>query len=545
MTIENVDETTSKLIIATTALEDTGEYSCEFDTDNEKLEFINTPTYHEFLEGSTAVIPCQATGLPEVDIKWQKSNDGRGLAITTATSGFVCDRITVLEDRSLRIANTRQGDQGTYTCEASIKGRPISERKAISIVINAHAVCVPSPPSSDETRYVFNSDRSMLTIPSVVRGDFGEYTCIATNKIGEDSGSIILDGTEHPTVSVSESVMVVSPGMNISVTCEGSGHPAPKVKWVRKDTRAEMVLGSTLEFKKVQPSDGGLYTCVGSNSAGTDTEDFLLQTLPGTPSQFRVIPGPASASIILEANLVDGGSPITQYILEWKQEDEENWSQATFQLNDSLVVTPLRPYTKYSIRFATENSLGLGGFSTPQTVRTLAKGEPDSPVLMTKLSTVEKDSFTIPLGKPEKGGSPILHYVIRFKSDVDGEDWKQMQVPSNATGIELSGLHYNSSYQMEVTAVNLNGSSSPTPFRFSVPEAQPSKTGMSKAGVIGIVLFIFLLLLLVVDATCCYTNRCGLLMFLANGVQSEVTCDKAPLTKFEKAPPTSDPATEA
>ena len=38
---------------------------------------------------------------------------------------------------------------------------------------------------------------------------------------------------------------------------------------------------------------------------------------------------------------------------------------------------------------------------------------------------------------------------------------------------------------------------------------------MGKGGIVGIVLFIFLMLLLAVDATCCYTNRCGLLMFLA------------------------------
>lgn len=42
--------------------------------------------------------------------------------------------------------------------------------------------------------------------------------------------------------------------------------------------------------------------------------------------------------------------------------------------------------------------------------------------------------------------------------------------------------------------------------------AQPS---LGKGGVVAIVLVIFLFLLMGVDALCCYTNRCGILNFLA------------------------------
>jgi len=38
---------------------------------------------------------------------------------------------------------------------------------------------------------------------------------------------------------------------------------------------------------------------------------------------------------------------------------------------------------------------------------------------------------------------------------------------------------------------------------------------LGKGGVVGIVMFIFLLLMISVDAFCCYTNHCGLLNFLA------------------------------
>ncbi len=36
------------------------------------------------------------------------------------------------------------------------------------------------------------------------------------------------------------------------------------------------VKGSELIFENVMPSDGGLYSCIASNTAGTTTEDLQL-----------------------------------------------------------------------------------------------------------------------------------------------------------------------------------------------------------------------------------------------------------------------------
>ncbi|XP_045082186.1 neural cell adhesion molecule 1-like [Coregonus clupeaformis] len=202
--------------------------------------------------------------------------------------------------------------------------------------------------------------------------------------------------------------------------------------------------------------------------------------------------------------------------------------------------------------------------------------------------------FSIPLTQLDNGGSPIIHYIVRYRVNKVDEDWRQKDLPSNSTVINLHDLQYNSDYHMEVLAVNPNGSSSPAKLNFNIPQpvAKMNQGGMGKGAVAGIVMLIFLVLLIAVDTTCCYTNRCGMLMFLAvklfgqkvpgmktveegdgisngdlklnglgiprdsipklqtqnvakNGLQAEVTCDKAPLTKFEKTSPNGDPATEA
>ncbi|XP_064161370.1 neural cell adhesion molecule 1 isoform X3 [Anguilla rostrata] len=600
--VENVDETSSKLIIEKARIEDSGLYSCnvEFDSGDGKAtyqlfvyqrpKFVATPTYHEFLEGQDAVLPCAAEGLPAVDVKWRRASEGRGLDIAAAASAVLCERISMLPDNSLKIAKIERKHHGTYTCEASIRNRPISEQLPISVVVNApptaeihekkkNVLAGPrtnvsisclvngfptpniswtSPPLSDATRYRFNSDRSELIIPSVVRSDFGEYTCVAENKIGETRASFTLDVTVHPAVSLSKASLEVEPGRTASMTCEASGHPPPRVHWVRKGTNVELTpssarakaKGPTLEFEAVQPADGGLYTCVGLSDVGNDTVDFSLETWPGAPSQIGVSPGPASARLSLDAPPVNGGTPITQYVLEWRKENEGNRSRRVVQSAEPLVLPALEPYTSYLVRLAATNRLGQGGFSSERAVRTLAKREPDRPLLMDSEAQVEKNSVSVPIMQQDNGSEPVIHYVVRYWPDMEDEAWKEIELPANATAINLAGLQYNTSYHLEVRAINPMGSSRSAHFSVWVPQASAvPKTAMGKGAVIAIVILIFLLLLVAVDATCCYVNRCGLLMYLAVKLLGE----KAPGLKsveegdgdnIVKASPASDPATE-
>ncbi|XP_055760164.1 neural cell adhesion molecule 1-like isoform X2 [Salvelinus fontinalis] len=639
--VEKVDETSSKLFIRDAKLEDAGLYTClcEFDTGDrdhtfqtvfvyERPSFGETLAYHEFLEGQDVVITCMVTGKPEVEVNWERDHE------KLQSEG----RITRLKDNSLQINNINRKDHGTYTCEAKIKDRPIFEKLDISISVNVPPTAkiheevkkvtagpetnvslsclvegVPQPniiwtvpDSSDESRYKYNSDKSELIISSVVRSDYGEYICTAKNKISESSAMIMLDVSEHPVAVLSQKKMELEPGQTLSVSCNVSGQPMPALQWVRKTNNDHLLTvdagggrvriedGYVLVVDNVTPSDGGLYSCIAISPAGNASTDFSLQTWPGKASQVSGTPGPTSVHFTLGASLVDGGSPITHFTLQWKTGRENNWQERVIQSTDPLVITDLNPYTTYSVRFAPQNHLGQGGFSEELTVRTQGIREPDSPVLVASVGKVEGNMFSIPLTQLDNGGAPIIHYTVRYRVNKVDEDWREKDLPSNSTVINLHDLQYKSDYHMEVRAVNPYGSSSPVKLNFSVPQpvAKMNKGGMGKGAVAGIVIAIFLALLIAVDATCCYTNHCGMLMFLAvklfgqkvpgmktveegdstsngdlklnglgiprdtipklqtqngekNGLQAEVTCDKAPLTKFEKTSPNGDPATEA
>ncbi|XP_063055524.1 neural cell adhesion molecule 1 isoform X2 [Engraulis encrasicolus] len=637
--VEKIDETSSKLTIKNAKLSDSGTYmcKCEYDASGEEkkisvelfvyepITFGQTATYHEFLQGSKALIPCLATGKPAVEVQWLQSNTR---LVTDGKS-----RITMRPDHSLQIENVQRDDRATYTCKAWIQGRPVHSEIEISVVINVppsveikdkmksvksgadastSISCatsgVPQPNISwvmpiglDPERHKFNSDKSELTITPVKPEDNGEYICTAKNKIGEATATAFLDVSEHPVVILSETEVRVKPTEMVSVSCNITGKPTPTLNWIKKGSDGITGLrssgrirveGSDLIIENVAPSDGGLYSCIANSSSGIQEEDFSLQTYPGKPTQVSVKEGAAAATFSLGLPVVDGGSPITGYILQWRQSAQQEWNQTVIQATDPMVATPLLPYTKYSLRLAAQNAVGAGEFSDANDVRTLgARGEPDKPFLTDDGIVFEDNIARIPFKQLDTGGSPISSYMVRYKSSKDDE-WREKDLLRNATEIYLHDLKYSSDYHLEIIAQNPKGPSMPATLNFTVPQpSAATKAGLGKGGVVGIVMFIFLILLIAVDATCCYTNRCGMLMFLAvklfgqkvpgakgmeegdtngidmkvngvesprgsipkeqapngqsKGAQSEVTCDKAPLTKFEKEPANGDPTTEA
>ncbi|XP_029958605.1 neural cell adhesion molecule 1 [Salarias fasciatus] len=625
--VHKVDEGSSKIIIKKATMQDAGRYTCLCEFDNghqdevqtllyvhEGPTFGTTTTYHEFLEGTEGVVPCLVMGQPAVDVRWIRNEK----EISSAAG----KHMRQMPDNTLLIENVKREDAGTYYCHAQIKGRQISKELTVSVVVNApptvhlreevkkviagpetnvSLLCLVDghpkpninwtvPVTFDPSHHQFNSDRSQLTIQSVARADYGEYVCTATNKIAESSATIMLHVFEAPEVFVSTEQQHVSLGGRVSVSCNVSGHPQPQLHWLNKQNGRTLTSSSdrvrvrdgVMSIDDLMPSDGGLYSCMAVSTTGNASRDVAIFTQPDSPHYVTASPGLASVLFSLKMPPINGGTPITSYVMQWRENPTEQWKEITVPASDLLAITNLRPYTMYTVRLAALNAVGLGPFSDDHSVRTMGmRGEPDSPVLSSDKMKVESNSFSVPFKQTDNGGTPVQHFSIRYRQDKEGAEWKERQLPSDTDSILLEDLAFGSNYQLEVTAVNANGSSFPASFNFTIAEQSVSSRSMTKGSVVGIVMVIFLVVLLVVDATCCYTNRCGLLMSIAvklfgrkvpgiknieegegnnkgelnlkgvstmrDGMQgslakeagriTEVTCDKAPLTKHEKTQP--------
>ncbi|XP_073341003.1 neural cell adhesion molecule 1-like [Pagrus major] len=620
--VSKINETSSKIIIKKATMQDAGRYTClcEFNTgydDETEMQlhvyegpsFGQTTTYHEFLEGTDGVVPCLVTGQPAVDVQWLRdkqaipSNEG--------------SHLHQMSDNTLLIKNVKRGDAGTYVCQAQIRGRPITQSLSVSVVVNApptvrlreeqkkvlagpetnvtllclvDGVPKPSinwtmPNSIDPSRHHFNSDRSQLTIRSVARADYGEYVCTATNKIAESSATIMLHVFEAPEVFVSAEQQSVSVGERVSVSCNVSGHPQPELHWLNKHNghtvessgRVRVVDGA-LVIEEVMPSDGGLYSCMAVSTSGNASRDVAIHTQPGPPHYLSVSPGPSSVLFSLKTLPISGGTPITHFVLQWRQSAAEQWKEAMVPASDTLAITTLRQCTLYTVRLAAMNAVGVGQFSDTNNVSTLAIRDEIK---------AEHNSFSIPVKQSDDGGSPLQHFTVRCRLDKEGAEWKEIQLSPTTDFISLKELCFESGStgdQLEVRAVSDNVSSLATTFNFTIGDQPVSSRSMTIGTMIVVVMVIFLVMFLVIDVTCCYRYHCGLLMFIAvkffgykvqglklldegerttnaqvkliristlrsstAGVQTkeggqltEVTCDKASLTKHEKIQPDRD-----
>ncbi|MBN3302329.1 HMCN1 protein, partial [Amia calva] len=121
-----------------------------------------------------------------------------------------------------------------------------------------------------------------LVIHRVSTDDAGVYRCIAANEGGATASSIFLVVQEPPKVSVDPRNQTFSTGQEVRIRCTARGHPPPQVVWTHNDifimgsSRQRLTPDGTLIIRHMVQRDGGVYSCLASNLAGTDRQTSIL-----------------------------------------------------------------------------------------------------------------------------------------------------------------------------------------------------------------------------------------------------------------------------
>ena len=110
-----------------------------------------------------------------------------------------------------------------------------------------------------------------LSIIYAQRKDSGLYKCKARNHLGEDSAVTQLNVVEVPRFTVRPpSQLDVEKMQNVTVRCQATGDPQPKVTWTKETGelpvgRSEVGVDGTLKIWNPVEEDSGIYTCVASS----------------------------------------------------------------------------------------------------------------------------------------------------------------------------------------------------------------------------------------------------------------------------------------
>uniref|UniRef100_A0A8C9DLV3 Hemicentin-1 n=1 Tax=Prolemur simus TaxID=1328070 RepID=A0A8C9DLV3_PROSS len=316
------------LFIKNAVPKDAGVYGClasnsaGTDKQTSTLRYIEAPklivVQSELLValGETTVMECKTSGVPPPQVKWFKGD------LELRSSAFLTiDPLLGL----LKIQETQDLDAGDYTCVAiNDAGRAtgkitldvgsppvfIQEPADISMEIGSNVTlpCYVQGYPEPKIKWrrldnmpIFSRPFSVSSISQLRTGalfilnlwasDKGTYICEAENQFGkiQSETTITVTGLVAPLIGISPSVANVIEGQPLTLPCTLlAGNPIPERRWIKNSAMlvqnpyVTVRSDGSLHIERVQLQDGGEYTCVASNVAGTNnkTTSVVVHVLP-------------------------------------------------------------------------------------------------------------------------------------------------------------------------------------------------------------------------------------------------------------------------
>nr|XP_020470480.1 neural cell adhesion molecule 1 isoform X2 [Monopterus albus] len=526
--------------------------------------------------GQPALLTCAVDGYPEPMVTWTRNEvvleagqkysfneDGSEMTIMDVTKldegeytciaknkageseqelslrVFVKPKITYIVNQT----TSEMDEQVTLTCEASGDPTPTiswSYGERVFTEGEQASWTRPEQHKSLDGNVVVRSDArvSSLTLKYVKYTDAGQYLCTARSAIGDDDHPVYLEVQYAPKIQ-GEVVVYTWEGNTANISCEVKANPSDvSIVWLRDElqlpnsntTNIKIFRTPLISYLQITPeseNDFGSYNCTASNEMGTESKEFLLiqAVVPSAPSIIEVSPFSTTAQIQFEEPESTGGVPVLKYRAQWKVQGRGSWAQKVYEAQDGSIgevtIKGLKPETRYEVKLSAINGKGEGESSPAEFFKTEPVRNPNPPKLEGALQP-KGDSVKISWIKQDDGGSPILHYLVRYKP-IQASEWKpEIRLPSGSEHVVLSRLEWDTEYNVHVVAENQKGKSQPATISFRTstePEAIPGldEEAALSMGIMlwaGILVVVFVLLLLAVDVTCYFVNKCGLIMCL-------------------------------
>uniref|UniRef100_A0A8C7J241 Neural cell adhesion molecule 1 n=1 Tax=Oncorhynchus kisutch TaxID=8019 RepID=A0A8C7J241_ONCKI len=509
----------------------------------------------------SVMLACDADGFPEPTVTW-----ARNIIVLESD-----DKYSLNDDGSeLIIKDVKKVDEGDYTCIARNKAGEKEEEVSLNVFVQPRITYLDNQTASELEEQItltceasgdptptitwsfvpnlsnaeWNLDGnvmvrsharvSSLTLKYVQFTDAGQYLCTARNSIGQDQQTMYLEVRYAPKIQGPVTVYTWERNA-ANISCEVLAHPGASVVWFRdgqqlpsaNTTNVKIYNTPAISYLEVTPdsqNDFGSYNCTATNLIGTESKEFLLiqADVPSAPAIERVEPFSSTAVVEFEEPDASGGVAILKYRAEWRMKGQD-WTSREYDAEDGDMITivGLKPETFYEVKMSAINGKGEGESCTPLNFKTEPVREPSPPKLEGKLQTMG-NALKVNWIKQDDGGSPIKHYLIRYRAK-HVSDWKpEIRLPRGSEYVVLSSLDWNTEYEVYVVAENQQGKSQPGTISFrtaaeptAIPDTTTSGSGLGTGAIVGILIVVFVLLLVGVDVTCYFLNKCGFLMCIA------------------------------
>ena len=198
------------------------------------------------------------------------------------------------------------------------------------------------------------------------------------------------------------------------------------------------------------------------NATGTGpavTESLLLAENPGVPREMTIEPGNQKLTVTWQPPADDGGSPVTGYLVQWKDTGEEfsDTERRATVTEPRHQIPSLDNGSTYTVQVRAVNLTGTGPPASETGVPVTVPGLPTSLTLRSNMG-----NLLVSWDEPADGGLPVTGYLVQWKDT--GEEFSDTERRATVTEPrhQITGLTIGNEYTVSVAAINATGTATGT-----------------------------------------------------------------------------------
>ncbi|KAM4699565.1 cell adhesion molecule DSCAM isoform 2-T2 [Discoglossus pictus] len=297
-------------------------------------------------------------------------------------------------------------------------------------IIRKYTVFCSHPYPTVISEFEAAPDSFFYRIPNLSRNRQYSVWVVAVTAAGRGNNSDII--TVEPVAKAPARILtfsgtVTTPWMkDIVLPCKAVGDPSPTVKWMKEsngtpslvtiDGRRSIYSNGSFIIRTVKAEDSGYYSCIATNSWGSDEIVLNLQ-VQVPPDQPRLtVSKTTSSSITLSWIPGDnGGSSIRGYILQYSEDNSEQWGSFPISPSErSYRLENLKCGTWYKFTLTAQNGVGPGRISEIIEAKTLGK-EPQFSKEQELFASINTTRVRLNLIGWNDGGCPITSFNLEYR----------------------------------------------------------------------------------------------------------------------------------